>query len=125
MITQSNCVVNTMCNDDVTTFGAPIPFTFLCVCNVWQETKEKVKLLMTLADSLVEKGHAHASDIKGWVATADKRYKDFSERMETYRSKLESALGMTQDVSRRRSLSPCITAWERCCCCCASFKKSR
>ena len=71
---------------------------------------------MTLADSLVEKGHAHASDIKGWVATADKRYKDFSERMETYRSKLESALGMTQDVSRRRSLSPCITAWERCCC---------
>ena len=56
---------------------------------------------MNLADSLVEKGHAHAGDIKRWIATADRRFKDFSERMERYRLKLESALGMTQDVSTR------------------------
>ena len=69
---------------------------------------------MMLADSLVEKGHAHASGMKGWVAAVDKRYKDFHERMEKYRVKLETTLGLTQDVShvtavvrkRRRSHFP-------------------
>lgn len=50
-----------------------------------QETRERVKLLIQLADSLVEKGHVHASDIKQWVAAVDKRYKDFSSRMDKYR----------------------------------------
>ena len=63
-----------------------------------QETKEKVKLLLQLADSLVEKGHAHASSIKNWVAAVDKRYKDFSSRMEKYRVKLETTLGLTHEV---------------------------
>ena len=64
-----------------------------------QETREKVKLLLQLADSLVEKGHAHASSIKSWVASVDKRYKDFSSRMEKYRVKLETTLGLSHDVS--------------------------
>ena len=58
-----------------------------------------MKLLLQLADSLVEKGHAHATSIKSWVASVDKRYKDFSSRMEKYRVKLESTLGLTPDVS--------------------------
>ena len=66
---------------------------------LFQETREKVKLLLQLADSLVEKGHAHAASIQQWVAAVDKRYKDFSSRMEKYRIKLESTLGLTQDVS--------------------------
>ena len=64
-----------------------------------QETKEKVKLLIQLADSLVEKGHAHAAGIKSWVASVDKCYKDFSSRMEKYRVQLETKLGLTQDTS--------------------------
>jgi hypothetical protein len=51
-----------------------------------QETRERVKLLIQLADSLVEKGHAHASAIKQWVAAVDNRYKGFSARMDKYRS---------------------------------------
>jgi hypothetical protein len=51
-----------------------------------QETRERVKLLIQLADSLVEKGHAHASAIKHWVAAVDNRYKGFSSRMDKYRS---------------------------------------
>ena len=58
-----------------------------------------MKLLLQLADSLVEKGHAHASSIKSWVASVDKRYKDFSSRMEKYRVKLETTLGLSHDVS--------------------------
>ncbi|XP_045464356.1 kalirin isoform X2 [Harmonia axyridis] len=59
-----------------------------------KETKERVKLLIQLADSLVEKGHAHASSIKQWVAAVDNRYKDFSSRMEQYRQLLEDTLGI-------------------------------
>ncbi|CAG9857602.1 unnamed protein product [Phyllotreta striolata] len=61
-----------------------------------KETKERVKLLIQLADSLVEQGHAHASDIKQWVAAVDNRYKDFSCRMESYRQQLEATLGIRE-----------------------------
>ncbi|XP_037933419.1 triple functional domain protein isoform X2 [Teleopsis dalmanni] len=60
-----------------------------------KETRERVKLLIQLADSLVEKGHAHASSIKQWVASVDQRFKDFSNRMDTYREQLEKSLGMS------------------------------
>ncbi|XP_017066373.1 kalirin isoform X1 [Drosophila eugracilis] len=62
-----------------------------------KETRERVKLLIQLADSLVEKGHAHASDIKQWVASVDQRYKDFSNRMDSYCEQLEKSLGMSQE----------------------------
>lgn len=47
-----------------------------------KETRERVKLLIQLADSLVEKGHLHAADIRGWVTAVDNRYKGifFSKR---------------------------------------------
>ncbi|KAL7734189.1 hypothetical protein ACLKA6_011864 [Drosophila palustris] len=61
-----------------------------------KETRERVKLLIQLADSLVEKGHAHASSIKQWVASVDQRYKDFSNRMDSYCEQLEKSLGMSQ-----------------------------
>ncbi|XP_042899532.1 kalirin isoform X2 [Parasteatoda tepidariorum] len=62
-----------------------------------KETREKVRLLLQLADSLVERGHAHASAIKQWVASVDQSYKDFSERMDQYRQKLEEKLGLQSD----------------------------
>ncbi|XP_030386251.1 triple functional domain protein-like isoform X1 [Scaptodrosophila lebanonensis] len=61
-----------------------------------KETRERVKLLIQLADSLVEKGHAHASSIKQWVASVDQRFKDFSNRMDSYCEQLEKSLGMSQ-----------------------------
>ena len=54
-----------------------------------KETREKVKLLLQLADTLTEKGHAHALQIKSWVEEVDDTYKDFSTRMDKYRAKLE------------------------------------
>ncbi|KAG8197116.1 hypothetical protein JTE90_004375 [Oedothorax gibbosus] len=62
-----------------------------------KETREKVRLLLQLADSLVERGHAHASAIKQWVANVDQSYKDFSERMDQYRQMLEEKLGLQSD----------------------------
>ena len=62
-----------------------------------KETREKVKLLLQLADTLVDKGHAHAPSIKQWVEDVDATYKDFSARMDEYRAKLEQALGIKDD----------------------------
>lgn len=68
-----------------------------------QQTKEKVKLLIQLADSFVEKGHIHATEIRKWVTTVDKHYRDFSLRMGKYRYSLEKALGVNTEV--------CIRCW--------------
>ena len=55
-----------------------------------RETREKVKLLLQLADTLVEKGHAHTPNIKQWVEEVDETYKNFSTRMDKYREKVIS-----------------------------------
>lgn len=71
----------------------------ICVSdNILQQTKEKVKLLIQLADSLVEKGHAHVLELKRWVSTVDRRYRDFSARMGKYQESLERSLGMSSEV---------------------------
>jgi len=62
-----------------------------------RETREKVKLLLQLADTLVEKGHAHAPNIKQWVEEVDETYKNFSTRMDEYREKLEKSLGVSTE----------------------------
>lgn len=64
-----------------------------------QQTKEKVKLLIQLADNLVEKGHAHVSELKRWVSTVDRRYRDFSLRVAKYQESLEKSLGISSEVS--------------------------
>ncbi|XP_022663645.1 triple functional domain protein-like isoform X3 [Varroa destructor] len=58
-----------------------------------RETREKVRILLQLADNLVERGHPHASSIKDWVNAVDHRYKDFSTRMANYKENLENKLG--------------------------------
>lgn len=70
-----------------------------------KETRERVKLLIQLADSLVEKGHAHANSIKQWVAAVDNRYKDFSSRMDNYRQQLEETLGIQVEENEKKELS--------------------
>uniref|UniRef100_A0A6P7GNL4 Kalirin-like n=1 Tax=Diabrotica virgifera virgifera TaxID=50390 RepID=A0A6P7GNL4_DIAVI len=70
-----------------------------------KETRERVKLLIQLADSLVEKGHAHACSIKQWVEAVDNRYKNFSSRMENYRQQLEETLGIQEEESEKKELS--------------------
>uniref|UniRef100_A0A8C9VXI4 non-specific serine/threonine protein kinase n=1 Tax=Scleropages formosus TaxID=113540 RepID=A0A8C9VXI4_SCLFO len=62
-----------------------------------KQTKERVKLLIQLADGFCDKGHAHAVEIKKWVTAVDKRYRDFSIRMDKYRTSLEKALGISSD----------------------------
>lgn len=54
-------------------------------------------MLIQLADNLVEKGHAHAAVIKQSVAEVDQRYKDFSIRMNCYKTQIEDDLGIQSD----------------------------
>lgn len=66
----------------------------------------------------MEKGHAHASAIKQWVAAVDNRYKDFSNRMDTYREQLEKSLGLQtvlqqEETTSTSSLSSSGTAGDR------------
>ncbi|XP_071511988.1 triple functional domain protein-like, partial [Diadema antillarum] len=65
--------------------------------NSAKENGEKVKLLLRLADSQLEKGQSHASRIKSWVSAVDKRYRDFSLRMDKYRAQLEGKLGLSHE----------------------------
>uniref|UniRef100_A0A673HK75 non-specific serine/threonine protein kinase n=1 Tax=Sinocyclocheilus rhinocerous TaxID=307959 RepID=A0A673HK75_9TELE len=65
-----------------------------------KQTKERVKLLIQLADGFCDKGHSHAAEIKKWVTAVDKRYRDFSLRMDKYRTSLEKALGISSDSSK-------------------------
>ncbi|XP_028316644.1 triple functional domain protein-like isoform X3 [Gouania willdenowi] len=65
-----------------------------------KQTKERVKLLIQLADGFCEKGHSHANEIKKWVTAVDKRYRDFSLRMDKYRCSLEKALGISSDSNK-------------------------
>ncbi|XP_028291403.1 kalirin isoform X2 [Gouania willdenowi] len=62
-----------------------------------KQTKEKVKLLIQLADGLVEKDHVHVSELKRWVSTVDRRYRDFSLRMARYQEGLERSLGVSPE----------------------------
>lgn len=59
-----------------------------------------MKLLIQLADNLVEKGHAHVSELKRWVSTVDRRYRDFSLRVAKYQESLEKSLGVGSEVTR-------------------------
>ncbi|OCT63287.1 hypothetical protein XELAEV_18044385mg [Xenopus laevis] len=64
-----------------------------------KQTKEKVRLLIQLADSFVEKGHVHATELKKWVTTVNKHYRDFALRMGKYHCSLQRALGIcTEDT---------------------------
>ncbi|XP_054471827.1 kalirin [Anoplopoma fimbria] len=65
-----------------------------------KQTKEKVKLLIQLADNLVEKGHAHVTELKRWVSTVDRRYRDFSLRMSKYQESLERSLGVSSEDNK-------------------------
>ncbi|XP_047667452.1 triple functional domain protein-like isoform X2 [Tachysurus fulvidraco] len=69
-----------------------------------KQTKERVKLLIQLADGFCEKGHSHAGEIKKWVVSVDKRYRDFSLRMDKYRCCLEKALGISSDSNKSKDL---------------------
>ncbi|KAF5899803.1 triple functional domain protein-like isoform X3, partial [Clarias magur] len=69
-----------------------------------KQTKERVKLLIQLADGFCEKGHSHAGEIKKWVVSVDKRYHDFSLRMDKYRCCLEKALGISSDSNKSKDL---------------------
>ncbi|KAM5157235.1 triple functional domain protein isoform 1-T1 [Mantella aurantiaca] len=65
-----------------------------------KQTRERVKLLIQLADGFCEKGHAHSSEIKKCIAVVDKRYREFSLCMEKYRTSLEKALGIYSDSNK-------------------------
>ncbi|KAJ0003220.1 hypothetical protein NQD34_008318 [Periophthalmus magnuspinnatus] len=65
-----------------------------------KQTKERVKLLIQLAEGFCDKGHSHVAEIKKWVTAVDKRYRDFSLRMDKYRCSLEKALGISPDSNK-------------------------
>ena len=67
----------------------------LSILNVLQEIREKVKYLLQQAETQVVKSFFHAEDIKQWATAVEKRYRDFSLRMNKYKAKLEDKLGFS------------------------------
>ncbi|KAF2359799.1 Dbl (DH) domain [Trinorchestia longiramus] len=65
-----------------------------------KDTRENVKMILQLADKLVENGHKHANSIREWVARVDLAYKNFSARMDKYRMQLEERLGICSEESK-------------------------
>ena len=65
-----------------------------------KETREKVKLLLVLADTLMEKGHAHAMQIKSWVEEVN-----FSEFFRIFFQKFIKQAWNTFSLQRVRQVS--------------------
>lgn len=70
-----------------------------------KDTRENVKMILQLADKLVENGHKHANSIREWVTRVDQAYKNFSARMDQYHLELEGRLGIRGEDQGRASLS--------------------
>lgn len=88
-------------------FFPHITFPFQCVFAmlhfvVSKEIREKVRQMLQHAECLVTKSCFHGDGIRQWATAVEKRYKDFSSRMNKYRVRLETKLGyptVDQDVS--------------------------
>ena len=65
-----------------------------------KDTRENVKMILQLADKLVENGHKHATSIRECVTRVDHAYKNFSARMDQYRIQLESRLGICSEEGK-------------------------
>uniref|UniRef100_A0A8C2JZM5 Kalirin RhoGEF kinase n=1 Tax=Cyprinus carpio TaxID=7962 RepID=A0A8C2JZM5_CYPCA len=66
----------------------------------YDDFRVSAKLLIQLAGSLVEKGHLHVTELKRWVSTVDRRYRDFSMRMGQYRCSLDRAIGVCSEDNK-------------------------
>ena len=58
-----------------------------------QEIREKVKVLLQEASTLITKTYFHSEGVKEWAQSIDRRYKDFACFMKKYRQSLEIKLG--------------------------------
>ncbi|XP_021366305.1 triple functional domain protein-like isoform X1 [Mizuhopecten yessoensis] len=67
-----------------------------------KETKESVKLLLSLANGFVAKANIHANSIMQWCSAVDKRYEDFATRMTKYKQKLETTLGVQEEKEEQK-----------------------
>ena len=69
-----------------------------------KDIRERVKILLVVADTLLEKGNVHDVTIREWASRVDHAYKHFSSRMDKYRCQLEGRLGI-QSEDNKASLS--------------------
>ena len=60
-----------------------------------------MRLLIQLADNLIEKGHVHASAIMQSVGEVDQRYKDFNMRLDCYKTTIEDDLEVQSDEGQK------------------------
>ncbi|KAI9551891.1 hypothetical protein GHT06_022227 [Daphnia sinensis] len=61
-----------------------------------KEIRDKVKLLLQLADTLLSSGNnVHTQAISHWADNVDLKYKDFSSRIDQLKLQLEARLGIT------------------------------
>ena len=67
-----------------------------------QQIRERVKIMLHQAETLVAKSCFHGDGIRQWATAVEKRYKDFARRMQKYRAKLESKLGYTSSENEVR-----------------------
>lgn len=60
-----------------------------------------MKLLIQFVDNFVEEGHIHTAAIKQSVAEVDQIFRDFSMRMDCYKTQIEDDLGIQSDESHK------------------------
>ena len=64
-----------------------------------QQNRERVAVLLQLADDFREKGHAHTAEIQKWAGLVEHRHSDFWLRLEIRGAALEEALGLSSETT--------------------------
>lgn len=79
--------------------------TLLIDAVILQENADRVVYLKDMAVTLLESGPPHSEGVQKWVTAVEKRHKDFSKNMDTYKKQLEATLGIQNRQPREDSMS--------------------
>lgn len=55
--------------------------------------------------TLLDNGPPHSDGVKKWVEAVEKRHKDFSRNMDTYKKQLEATLGIQNRQAKEDNMS--------------------
>ncbi|XP_041962878.1 triple functional domain protein isoform X1 [Alosa sapidissima] len=64
-----------------------------------KQNRERVAVLLQLADGFREKGHAHTAEIQKWAGLVEHRHSDFWLRLEIHGAALEESLGLSSETT--------------------------
>jgi len=71
---------------------------------LWQEKAGKVAYLKEVAAHMLEHDNSHRDGIRQWLEAVDKRFREFTDSIDTYKKQLELTLGI-QNVQPRDNIN--------------------